>query len=192
MNSYTKLLKEVAESCYDLQENDSEWNKKYFSILNLLKPDFSGKVGELFLVQVLRECGLDVSYEQDKIDSDAVYDLKIGTKNIEVKTARKGKHGAFQHENLRKNCDTDAYAFLDIYPQGEIILTILSKQEIAWHSRSELTGRKPHLRKGAEDQFKYDFGSRTHKKLLKKQVAIDLSRSTSDDLLSYLKKREII
>lgn len=187
-----ELLKEITNSCFKKQEKDSEWVNSKYNVLNLLKPDFTGKVGELFLVSLLKKNNINYFYDEDKIDSDGVFDIKIEEKNLEVKTSRKGKHQAFQHENLRKNCRTDAYAFLDIYPEGNIIFSILKKEEMTWVTKNPLIGRTPHLRKGAVDQYKLDFSKNIHLKLMEKNIAIDLSLSSDQEFLNFLKIREIL
>lgn len=192
MNENVKLLKEIAEELYEEQEGCSEWSRGPLEKLNQLKPDYAGKAGEKFALKKLQSIGLEVEYQEDQIDTEAVYDLKIQGKKVEWKTARQGKQKGFQHENLRKNCNTELYAFLDIYPDSRMIFAVLKKEEMQWNCKNQLTGRKPHLRKGADDQYKYDFGVSTHDKLLENKIAIDLSKSTDYEILDFLEKRGIL
>jgi hypothetical protein len=48
------------------------------------------------------------------------------------------------------------------------------------------------LRKGAVDQYKLDFSKNVHLKLLKKNIAIDLSLCSDQEFLDFLKTRGIL
>lgn len=148
------LLRTIGEEALSNQRAKSTWAGGLFEALDELKPDYSGKVGERFLSGLCRALIIDhVFVDDDKNSKDGTYDLLILGKKIEVKTARLGVQGSFQHENIREN-GCDFYAFIDIKP-NEFFVTILAKFDMS--DRHPVMGRKPHLRKGTSDVFKFDW-----------------------------------
>lgn len=147
------LLHAIGEDIYALQ-SASDWTGSSFSAINQLKPDHSGKVGELFVKRLCDSQALTCVYDEDINDQDdGTYDVFIGDKRVEIKTARLGVQRGFQHESLRaEGCDY--YLFLDI-TRDCFYVTIVEKFDMT--QRHPILGRKPHLRKGATDVYKLDF-----------------------------------
>jgi hypothetical protein len=118
-----KLFGKTISTQYKKQQEKNIWIDCNFELVDLLKNDHSGKVGENFL-HYLCDCNnIDNQYVEDINSKDGVYDIKILNKKIEIKTARLSQCGSFQHENLR-NEGCDYYVFLDITPRC-IYITIL-------------------------------------------------------------------
>jgi hypothetical protein len=106
---------------------------------------------------------------------DGTYDNKIKNKKAEIKTARRGLKGVYQHESLR-NSGCDLYVFVDIAP-NHVYITILEKFDLS--KRCAVTGRTPHLRKGTGDVYKFDFSDNTIMEAIKKGKAIKIEEGTS-------------
>lgn len=148
------LLRTIGEEALAVQRAKSAWINSFYTAIDELKPDYSGKVGERFLWGVCKATGLDHVYvDDDKNSKDGTYDITILGRKIEVKTARLGVQGGFQHENLHAS-GYDFYAFVDVKPD-EFFVTVIQKFDMT--ARHPVLGRKPHLRKGTSDVFKFDW-----------------------------------
>ena len=106
--------------------------------------------------------------------TDGTYDILILNKKVEIKTARIGINGSFQHDGLR-NTGSDYYLFLDIKPDC-IYLTILLHFDLS--NKCEIIERTPHLRKGTLNVYKFDFGEKNILKSIKKGFSILINNET--------------
>lgn len=190
MSSATNIAASIINKLKSKQEERDVWKNSIFSGADNLKLDYSGKIGELFLVEVCKKSELPFLYEEDKIDDAGHYDIKILNRKVEVKTARRSAKDAYQHEGLRQE-GSDHYAFVDLNPQDDsITLTVLDTNKTNLLKTHPVLGRTPHLRKGTTDVFKFDFGSRTHKLAIKAGLAIKITNQTSvSEVESFLRKR---
>jgi hypothetical protein len=158
------------------EENDP-WKGSVFERIQTLKCNNVGNVGEYLVKDFCDTFGLSYVYEgtRNRNNANGTFDILIENKRVECKTARVGKHGTFQHETIRKD-GSDCHIFLDICPDSYYV-TILPK--MSFDSIQELTGRKPHPRKGTTDVFKLDFGESTLHKLVKEGYAIHVRSTTA-------------
>jgi hypothetical protein len=148
-----QVLRDLGEEFY-ARECASAWAGSPLETINKLKPDSSGKVGELFLLKLCTDAGMNCVYTGDVNSTDGKYDVVVNGKQVEVKTARLGAQHGFQHESLRaEGCDY--YAFVDITPTA-VFVTVIETFNMT--ERHPVLGRKPHLRKGTTDVYKFDFG----------------------------------
>lgn len=148
------VLRDTGVDLY-AKECASAWAGTPLETINKLKPDSSGKLGELFVAKLCRDGGLTVEYNEDINDQDdGTYDAVLNGKRVEIKTARLGAQHGFQHESLRAD-GCDLYLFVDIVPDA-VYLTV--SQKFVMTERHPIFGRKPHLRKGTTDVYKFDFG----------------------------------
>jgi hypothetical protein len=162
-------------------KGESDWLNSPFKEINDLKPDYSGKLGELFLERIC-EAGKITNISTGDVNSkDGTYDQIINGKKVEIKTARLGKTqkkksdaGKFQHEHLQKD-GYDYLAFVDITP-NYFYLSILPKFNMA--EPHPLIGTKPTLRKGTGDVYKYDFTEKHIEKLIAAQTALKITINT--------------
>jgi len=169
------LLKSIADSQLAVQRAKSTWAAGLFGAMDELKPDYSGKVGERFLAGVCKAAGIDHMFaDDDKNSKDGTYDITILGKKIEVKTARLGVQGAFQHENLR-DAGCEFYAFVDVKPD-EFFVTVIPKFDMKM--KHPIIGRKPHLRKGTTDVFKFDWSEANLSKGIKGGLTLRVSEET--------------
>jgi hypothetical protein len=171
----SNLLKSIAESALEHQRSKSTWAAGLFASMDDLKPDYSGKVGERFLAGVCKTLGIDhVFTDDDKNSKDGTYDLKIVGKKVEVKTARLGVQGGFQHENLR-DAGCEFHVFVDVTP-AEFFVTVLPKFDMKM--KHPVLGRKPHLRKGTTDVFKFDWSETNLRKGVQGGVTLRVGPDT--------------
>ena len=184
-------LQQISQNQLRVQrEANTAWNDSYLESIQMLRPDFSGKVGELFFNRMCEQVGMKVTYTGDaNIDAaDGTYDAKIfwtSEKKDEIKTAWRGSNGGFQHESLRaKGCDQTV--FIDIAP-NHFYITILAKFDMT--KTHPVIGRTPHLRKGTTDVFKFDFGEVNLQRAIVAGLAIKVDESTTmEQVATFLKK----
>jgi hypothetical protein len=146
-------MKTIGTTLLAKQNASNLWTNSVFSEINELKPDHAGKVGELFMAQLCNLADIQCDYTENINSKDGTYDSIILDKKVEIKTARIGIHGGFQHETLK----TDGYdylLFVDIMPDL-FYLTVLPKFDMK--IKHPIIGRTPHPRKGTSDVFKFDF-----------------------------------
>ena len=171
------LMESVVNNVHEEQTEENAWLGKRFEHIDLLKNDSVGKAGERYLNAVCKELGIPVAYEEDRILEDGTYDILMNVKKVEAKTARLGKGGSFQHENLREDEDCDVYAFVDITPE-DLYLTFIDKKTLNFKVRHPIIGRKPHWRRKTGNQYKWDFSLLT----LKKSTDAGLTLKITPDL----------
>lgn len=176
INSFT-LLKNCVNIEYEKQEEKNNWNNTSFELINNLKCDHSGRVGEKYIYELCNFLNIDnVYYDDDTSTKDGVYDIIINNRKIEVKTARFGINKSFQHENLRNN-GCDYYLFIDIL-QEYFYITILPKFDFS--NKNDIIGRKPHLRKGSNNVYKLDLSEKNIKTAINKKYSIKIDSKCND------------
>ena len=168
------ILQKLGDDIYSQEQKECFWKNSPLESLNKLKNDCSGKVGELFIEMICKNSSVQCSYNGDINSKDGTYDIIINDKKVEIKTAKLGKHKGFQHESLRSN-GYDYLLFLDITPSS-FYITILPRFDL--HSKSDLLGRKAHLRKGTNDVFKLDLNEKILNNLVVSGFTIKVSNET--------------
>jgi hypothetical protein len=169
-----RCLHDIACETHNEQKKYNAWDNSRFSMIDELKLDYVGKLGERLLDKICNILDIPCHFNFDINSKDGTYDGIIFDRKIEGKTARCGKNGTFQHENLR-NGGCDFYAFVDIMP-NYFFLTILKTFDLS--QRCEVMGRKPHLRKGTSDVFKFDFSLKNIENAIKQGKAIKIDDTT--------------
>lgn len=180
------LLHSIGEEV-GLRQKDADWEGSPFATINQLKPDHSGKVGELFIKRLCDEGSVSCVYNEDINDQqDGTYDVILNEKRVEIKTARLGKQKMFQHESLRaEGCDY--YMFLDICTNG-FYITVCPKFDMT--VAHPVLGRKPHLRKGATDVYKLDFSEANLQKGIAGGITLQVTNDvTMETVVAFLKER---
>ena len=182
------LMQQVIKKEFDNQECKNYWSNSNFSLIDSLKNDYSGRVGEKYIKQICDEVNITNLYLDDKIASGGTFDILINEKKVEIKTARYGLSGSFQHESLR-NKSSDYYLFTDIKPDY-FYITIIPSFDLS--NKCKIIERKPHLRKGTSDVYKFDFSENSILKSINKGFSIKITDSTNfDDIENFIKKRII-
>lgn len=193
MSLFKDIMIENIEKVFRSQYENDEWIKGDYFKMNQLKPDNSGKVGELTISEICKKLNIPYKYEENKNSRDGTYDIIINNKMIELKTARKSfEKFNFQHECLHRKVIYDYFAFLDIYPTGQIIFTLIKNQEMCWNSKIPVLNRTPHLRRGTDDVYKLDFGRKQHIQLINNNMAIDLSSCSEQQFLNFFISRQVL
>ena len=106
---FSKFFKKIL---YEKQESKNNWNGLPFGLIDNLKCDYSGKVGENYIYSLCNFLNIENIYCNDDTNTtDGVYDIIINNKKVEIKTARFGLSSSFQHESLR-NGGCDYYLFV--------------------------------------------------------------------------------
>jgi hypothetical protein len=183
-----KLFGKTISTQYKKQQEKNIWIDCDFELVDLLKNDHSGKVGENFL-HYLCDCNnIDNQYVEDINSKDGVYDIKILNKKIEIKTARLSQCGSFQHENLR-NEGCDYYVFLDITPRC-IYITILPSFNLS--EKCKVMNRTPHLRKGSSNIYKFDFDEKKILNAIELGYSIKITENTTMDEIGNFIRNKIV
>jgi len=189
-NSAFDLMQQSIKEQLDIQLADERWGQSPFADIDRLKADHSGKAGEVFIDKLCDALKIPKVYDGDLIADDGHYDIIMNEKLVEIKTAREGKNGTFQHENLR-NTGCDYWLFVDVTPDN-IYITVIKSSD--WNLKG--TDRHPILEIGAhsrlktKDQFKVD--TRASSSLVKginAGITLKIGGSTSlEDIKSFLNK----
>ena len=204
--SSLKMLKKNIEELYEKQEAENQWNNSEFEKVNSLKIDYSGKVGELFLVSLCKEIieshkeEFQIKYEYfgDSTADDGSFDIIINNVKIEVKTARLGKDGkSFQHENLKKHeilngveVGADVFIFIDITPNC-FYISFLKYKEFIFEKKNKIFNRTPHLRKGTNNIYKFDISQKQILSVIEDNEghSLKVSKETSTkDIIPFLRE----
>ena len=187
INKSFKSLVSVVSEQYEKQKKADTWGGKSFEKISKLKNDFSGKVGERWVQEQCKAFNIPHVYDEDIIDSDATYDIVVKDKKVEIKTARIGVDKGFQHESLRST-GCDKYVFVDVVEDKFYVSIFDSKFD--YTKRHPIFGRKPHLRKGTTDVYKFDFGLSTIQKGIDAGYTIEINKDTkTEDVENFFKKR---
>ena len=168
------ILKGIASKIYKEEKTSNSWQDSVLEELDKLKNDCSGKSGELLIEHFCKAGNIPHTYNCDINSKDGTYDIIIKDKKVEIKTAKLGKQKTFQHESLR-SAGYDYLLFLDICPSYYYI-TIIPKFDL--NKKSEILGRKAHLRKGTDDVFKLDTSEKIITSLIDKGFSIKVSDKT--------------
>ena len=174
------LIQSIGDALAAKQNDSNQWHGSTLESINDLKPDYAGKVGEHFIQQLCATGTVQCEYDEDVNSKDGTYDVKINAKKVEIKTARLGVNGSFQHETLK----TDGYdylLFIDITPT-HFYITIVQRFNMT--ERHPLIGRKPHPRKGTTDVFKLDFGESNIQRCIEGGVSMKVSNETTMEAVS--------
>lgn len=181
------MLQKIIKNEYENQENKNCWLNSRYNLINMLKNDYSGSVGERYINEICKITNIPNIYNDDKISKDGgTYDMIINEKKIEIKTARYGLSKSFQHESLRNN-SSDFYLFMDIKP-NYFYLTVLPSFNLS--EKCKIIERTPHCRKGTSDIYKFDFGEKNILKSIIKGYSIKICENTKFiDVKNFILKR---
>jgi len=179
-NTAIEMFASVIAEQQKKQAESVWWDQGHYSSIDTLKPDYSGKAGELLAKSLCEKLGIEYNYDEDIVDQDdGTYDITIKGSLVEVKTARVGCHGDnFQHESLR-DYGCDHFMFIDVTPHN-FYLSIFPAS-FNFTEKHPVFGRTPHRRKGSDGIYKFDFSLATLKKGIAAGVTLLINDDTSDD-----------
>lgn len=190
-----KELIYVSTDLLNKQTKDDKWKGYDFESFNYLSADYSGKAGEealnLFLQKTKKE-GLhnwDIIYNGDcnLSPEDGTYDLIINGKSknrIGIKTARIGKSGSFQHDNLHEN-ECDFELFIDITP-SEAYLSIITLNTYSMKHKHPIFQITPHLRKNTNNNYKLDLNEMRLLRGIDGKITICLSDKSDEEIINFI------
>ena len=180
------VIQRIGDELHNRQNDSNEWHGSVLESINELKPDYAGKVGEHLIQRLCMNGSIQCEYSEDKNSKDGTYDAIVNNKKVEVKTARLGVNGSFQHETLK----TDGYdhmLFIDITP-NYYYLTMFPRFNMK--ERHPIIGRKPHPRKGTSDVFKLDFGESNIKHCIESGYSMKVDENTTmESIVSFIQKQ---
>lgn len=177
------LLQTIGDTLAAKQNDSNQWHGSTLESINDLKPDYAGKVGELFLQQLCATGSVQCLYAEDVNSKDGTYDAIVNGKKVEIKTARLGVQRAFQHETLKKD-GYDYLLFIDIKP-NQFYMTVLARFDMT--AKHPLIGRKPHPRKGTSDVFKFDFSDTSIQNGMAAGVSMKVDATTSmEEVIAFI------
>lgn len=183
---------------YEIQESENNWRDSPFEYIHYLCVDYCGKAGENALNNFLlrtKKNGLhdwEIEYQGDSNinQKDGTYDICINKKSknmLGIKTSRIGKNSSFQHDGLHEN-ECHAELFLDITP-NYAYLTIVSFSNYSLKDKHPVFGRKPHLRKNTNNNFKFDLSENSLEKGIESEITIKIQNDTTDEeIITFIKK----
>lgn len=195
--------------------DNNNWKDSPHEGMNLLTIDQSGKVGERTFYDWCRSCpDIRISYDDKNTNQpDGVYEGSISLAmepevNVNVtnpkyliltervmrnkyryenKTARIGKHGQFQHENVKPKEFCDLIIFLD-YTPNEIYLTIMSS-DFNIYDKHPVFGVTPHIRKDNINGYKFDLNAKSLQKGIDAGITMKIdSRTPKEHVHNFIKK----
>jgi len=179
LSNFKNLIIEEIE----LESKNSIWKNSKFEEIQYLTIDRVGRIGEKAIYDVLKKQNkVELFWDGDcnTGQTDGTYDMLIDKKRFEIKTARLGKGGNFQHEGI-KQTGWDKLLFVDIAP-NKIYLTIIDNSELFPLKRHDVFGIKPHLRRDKHNH-KFDLRiSHLNKGIISKQT-IELNSIDSNENL---------
>ena len=146
----------------------SVWDGSLLRDIKNLSADAIGYVGEQLLFNLCKNHGVDVEWDGNKNvskkgSSEQSYDILLRGRKVEVKTARMGERGTFQHETLSNDNSPDFWIFIDISPY-ETYFTVIDSYNLK--SKHPILQRTAHPRKKTNDVYKLD----TNEFVLKKGI----------------------
>tara|TARA_R110001583_G_scaffold23235_1_gene86069 strand:+ start:3522 stop:4100 length:579 start_codon:yes stop_codon:yes gene_type:complete len=188
-NTAIEIFANVIAEQQNKQSQSVWWDKGHYSSIDSLKPDYSGKAGELLAKSLCETLGIKYSYDEDIVDQDdGTYDITIKGTLVEIKTARVGCYGDnFQHESLR-DYGCDHFMFIDVTPHN-FYLSIFPS-DFDFRQKHPIFGRTPHLRKGSDGIYKFDLSLASLKKGINAGVTLLVNDKTSDgNIRDFINKR---
>ena len=145
----------------------SVWDGSPLQDIRKLSADAIGYEGERLLFNLCQKHNIEVEWDGNKNISkkgdNRPYDILIRGRKVEVKTARMGERGTFQHETLSNDNSPDFWIFIDISPHDTYI-TVIPSYDLT--TKNPVLGRTAHSRKKTNDVYKLD----TNEFVLKKGI----------------------
>ena len=169
----------------------SVWDGSPLQDIRKLSADAIGFEGEALLVNLCKKYGVDVEWDGNKNVSkkgdDRAYDMLVRGRTVEVKTARMGESGAFQHECLRNQNSPEFWIFIDISPH-DTYFTVIDSYNLT--SKHPILERTAHSRKKTNDVFKLDTSVCVLARGVNSDMTLRIAHGDPDDAFGpWLKSR---
>lgn len=116
-NSFSELQNVIHFEKIRQNSTDKFWESSIFSEINDLKNNNIGNVGEIFIQNICERVNIPCFIDGKNTKRKNIGDGYILGKSIEIKTARIGNRGTYQHELGENPYNSEYLLFLDINPQ---------------------------------------------------------------------------
>lgn len=192
----SEFKKSLISSLETPSKKGSLWKDSVFYPLSFLGNDEMGKWGEEHLYNtysVITEIKSHIYWLKDKNTKqfDGIYDLKINNKRSETKTSMRGTtNHSWQHECIYKERVWDYLYLIDIDING-IYYTVLSYDDFCFNEKHPVFNKKPTLRKGQEDKYKFDLSIKNLRDGVVAGLTFyyDCDKDNHEELLEFLKEK---
>ena len=144
----------IDEEKNNQDKGDEIWKDSPYKLINLLKSNNVGNVGEKLLNKICLQCNINCNIDGSKTKQNGggnMGDGIIKNKTVKIKTARLCKSGIFQHELGEHPWKSNYIIFIDFTPLN-IYLTIIpnftqeyyqtTKRKALPHFNKSITRRK--------------------------------------------------
>ena len=177
----------------------SVWDGSPLQDIRKLSADAIGYEGERLLSNLCKKYDIDVEWDGNKNiskkgSSDTSYDMLIRGRKVEVKTARMGENGAFQHETLSNDNSPDFWVFVDISPR-DTNFTVIDSYDLT--TKHPILERTAHSRKKTKDVYKLDTSKHVLDKGINSEITMKIVHGESEDgfgdwIRSRIQPRDLI
>ena len=169
----------------------SVWDGSPLEGIRKMSADAIGFEGEALLFNLCKKYGVDVEWEGNtnisKKGDNRDYDMLVRGRTVEVKTARMGESGAFQHECLRNQNSPEFWIFIDISPH-DTYFTIIDCYDLT--TKHPILERTAHSRKKTNDVFKLDTSVCVFDRGINSEITLRIAHGDPDDVFGpWLKSR---
>lgn len=121
-NSFFELQNVIYFQKIIQNNSDKLWESSIFSDINDLKSNNIGNVGEIFIKKICERVNIPCFIDGRNTKKKNIGDGYILGKSIEIKTARIGNKGTYQHELGEYPYTSEYLLFLDINPKDFYII----------------------------------------------------------------------
>lgn len=171
----------------------SVWDGSPLQDVRKLSADAIGYEGERLLFNLCQKYNIEVEWDGNKNiskkgSSDRVYDMLIRGRKVEVKTARMGENGAFQHETLSNDNSPDFWVFVDISPR-DTNFTVIDSYDL--RTKHPILERTAHSRKKTKDVYKLDTRECVLDRGVNSEITMKIAHGDSDDAFGPWLRRRI-
>tara|TARA_B110000211_G_C13847832_1_gene450841 strand:- start:21 stop:590 length:570 start_codon:yes stop_codon:yes gene_type:complete len=138
------------------------WKNSPFEDIRELSNDERGNWGEAVVHDLFDQytnTRVEWNENVNTMQQDGIYDMKINSHRVEIKTSFGGHSSCWQHENIYRTPLWDKCIFVDV-DRDSIYFTCMSHSEMTWDTQHPQLKKKATLRKAQDDKWKFDF-SRT-------------------------------
>ena len=180
-------------------ENKGVWDGSPLQYIRRLSADAIGYEGERLLFNLCKKYDIDVEWDGNKNiskkgSSDTSYDMLIRGRKVEVKTARMGENGAFQHETLSNDNSPDFWVFVDISPR-DTNFTVIDSYDLT--TKHPILERTAHSRKKTKDVYKLDTSECVLDRGINSEITMKIVHGESEDgfgdwIRSRIQPRDLI
>ena len=160
----------------------SVWDGSPLQDIRKLSADAIGYEGERLLFNLCQKHNIEVEWDGNKNISkkgdNRPYDILIRGRKVEVKTARMGENGAFQHETLSNDNSPDFWVFVDISPR-DANFTVIDSYDLT--TKHPILERTAHSRKKTKDVYKLDTSKCVLDRGVNSEITMKIAHGQADD-----------